>query len=137
MNKNARSKRGQVMSYQDSIGDQPGVNGEHLQGIIVPLDLPEREILSQTLQADGSIEVHVKAITDREACPSCGKICVKIHDTRGRVKKDIALRNYQVRLVLYKRRFRCFAWRRTFTEPDVTCGRYKRGPFSNWTKIVV
>jgi transposase len=126
MNKNARSKRGQVMSYQDIIGDQPGITGEHLQGSIVPLDLPELEILSQTLQADGSIEVHVKAITDREACPSCGKICVKIHDTRGRVKKDSALRNYQVRLVLYKRRFRCFACRRTFTETDVTCGRYKR-----------
>lgn len=114
------------MSYQDSIGNQPRVNGEQFQGIIVPLDLPELEIVSQALQADGSIEVHVKAITDREACPHCGKLCVKIHDIRGRVKKDIALRNYQVRLVLYKRRFRCFACRRTFTETDVTCGRYKR-----------
>jgi hypothetical protein len=34
---------------------------ESKQGIIVPLDLPEFEIVSQCLQADGSIEVQVRA----------------------------------------------------------------------------
>jgi transposase len=126
MNKNARSKRGQVMLQQHSIDDQPRADSSPTEGIIVPLDMPELKILSQCLQTDGSIEVHVIARTDREACPTCRNVCMKIHDTRGRVKRDIALREYQVRLVIHKRRFRCIACRRTFTETDSVCGRGKR-----------
>ncbi len=114
------------MSHQHIIENQPEAESEQRQGIRVPLDLPELEIVSQSLQADGSLEVHVKAITDRQACPTCGKVCVKIHDTRGRGKKDLALANHQVRLVLYKGRFRCLACRRSFTETDSACERYKR-----------
>jgi transposase len=114
------------MPSQHIIDTQSGVGSEQVQGIIVPLDLPEFKILGQEIQADGSIEVHVMALTDREACPRCNKISVKIHDRRGRIKRDISLRNHQIRLVVYKRRFRCLRCRRTFTEIDSTCGKYKR-----------
>src|SRR4051794_8363642 len=114
------------MPSQHSIPIQSQAESKQLEGIVVPLDLPDLKIVKQEVQTDGSIEVHVRALTDREACPRCRNICVKVHDTRMRGKRDINLRNYQIRLVLYKRRFRCFACQRTFIEPDSICGRYKR-----------
>jgi transposase len=114
------------MPHQHTIESHQRGETEQSQGILVPLDLPEFTILSQCLQADGSILVHVIATTDREACPTCGTICVKIHDIRGRKKRDMALRTHQIQLVVQKRRFRCLACRRTFTETDRACGRYRR-----------
>jgi len=114
------------MHHQQNRDDQLLAESSPIQGILVPLDLAELKMLRQSLESDGSIEVHVIATTDREACPTCKSMCVKVHDTRGRVKRDGALRDHQVCLVLYKRRFRCMACRRTFTEPDKVCGRYKR-----------
>jgi len=96
------------------------------QGIIVPLDLPEFEIVSQCMGADGSIEVQVRAREESQACPRCGEESSKVHDRRKRVKRDIQLRGYQVYLILYKRRFRCATCRRPFTERDSACGRYQR-----------
>jgi len=126
MNKIATSKQGQVMLQQHNINDQFLTESSPTQGILVPLDLAELKVVRQSLQPDESIEVHVRATTDREACPRCKTICVKIHDTRGRVKRDMSLREHHVHLVLAKRRFRCMVCRRTFTESDSVCGRYKR-----------
>ena len=114
------------MPSQHIIPVQSQAEGEQPEGILVPLDLPDLKIVKQEVQTDASIEVHVRALTDREACPRCCNICVKVHDTRMRGKRDINLGNYQIRLVLYKRRFRCFTCQRTFTESDSICGRYKR-----------
>jgi transposase len=114
------------MPDQHSIATQPRGESEQQAGIIVPLDLPEFKILSQHVQADGSIEVHVIAHSEREACPQCKSMWVKIHDIRQRGKRDIALRGHQICLVVAKRRFRCFLCQRTFTESDSACGRYKR-----------
>jgi transposase len=96
------------------------------QGIVVPLDLPEVQIFGQEIQPNGKIEVHVIAHTSGDTCPNCGTFSEKIHDIRGRVKRDIFLRSYQVRLILYKRRFRCVLCKKTFTEKDGICGRYRR-----------
>src|SRR5947209_2936932 len=126
MNKTFPSNPGQVMPEQHTIDDQMHAARSSTQGIVVPLDLADFRIVSQSLQPDGSIEVQVIAITDRAACPTCQQTCVKIHDTRGRVKRDSALRTYPIRLLIMKRRFRCLACRRTFTEADSVCGRYKR-----------
>jgi transposase len=96
------------------------------QGIIVPLDLPEFEIVSQCIRADESIEVQVRARKESEACPRCGEESSKVHDSRKRVKRDIRLGGYQVYLIVHKRRFRCATCRRPFTERESACGRYKR-----------
>lgn len=114
------------MSSQHIIGTQTDGTGEQQKGIIVPLDLPELEIVSQSLRADGSIEVHVRAIKEKDACPKCGNMCVKVHDVRERVKKDRSLGHHQVLLVFSKRRFRCLVCQGTFTQADSSCGRYKR-----------
>jgi transposase len=114
------------MPEQHTIDDQIRPQNSSPQGILVPLDLADFKIVSQSIQPTGSIEVQVIATTDRANCPTCQKTCVKIHDTRGRVKRDIALRTYPLRLIIVKRRFRCLACRRTFTETESICGRYKR-----------
>jgi transposase len=97
-----------------------------LQGIFVPLDLPGLRILRQIIRKDGTIEIHVIAATDSETCPYCERTSQKIHDTRVRMKRDIALRKHQVEIMLHKRRFRCPGCQRTFTEPDAACGRRRR-----------
>lgn len=114
------------MPQQHIIEVQSSKEDEQSQGIFVPLDLPNFKILYQDLQADGSIEVHIISRTDGEACPKCNTFCVKVHERRGREKRDISLRTYQVRIILYKRRFRCSICQKSFTERDTICGRYKR-----------
>lgn len=114
------------MSNKHSIDGQRTGESEPNQGIIVPLDLPELTILSQSMRADESIEVHVKARKESAVCQKCGQASTKVHDSRKRVKRDIQLRGYQVFLILHKRRFRCATCRKPFTETDSACGRYKR-----------
>lgn len=94
--------------------------------ISVPLALPGMQILSQQLLADGSIEVLIRATTDRATCPHCGRVSPKCHDTRWRRKRDVPLSRHAVVLVLGKRRFRCAGCQRTFTETDTACGWRRR-----------
>lgn len=114
------------MQKKHTIEEQERRECEPTQGIIVPLDLPEFEIVSQCLRADGQIEVQVQAKKEGEACPKCGKISKKMHDRRQRVKRDVMLGTYHVSLILQKRRFRCAACRRPFTETESGIGKYKR-----------
>ena len=111
--------------------DQHTIEGQShstypVQGIFVPLDLPGLRILNQNIREDGTIEVHVIALTESETCPDCGVRSEKVHDTRIRVKRDIAIRSHKVEIMLHKRRFSCASCHRTFTENDAAFGRRKR-----------
>lgn len=53
-------------------------------------------------------------------------MCAKQHDIRPRSKRDVPLREHQVELVLYTRRFWCRRCQKAFTESDKVCGRGKR-----------
>jgi transposase len=114
------------MANKHTIDGQRTGESEPNQGIIVPLDLPELTILSQSVGEDESIEVHVRAKQESAVCPRCGEESSKVHDRRKRVKRDIQLRGYQMHLILHKRRFRCVRCQRPFTEADRACGRYQR-----------
>ena len=96
------------------------------QGIVVPLELEGLRILRQAVQSDGTIRVEVMGTNERAPCAHCGAICVKQHDVRPRIKRDVPLRGHRVELVLYKRRFWCLRCHKTFTESDSACGRRKR-----------
>ena len=96
------------------------------EGILVPLDLPDLHILSQEWQPNGTIRIEAMATSTQATCPHCQRRCVKIHDTRRRKKRDLALREHQVELILHKRRFTCLACHTSFTEPDTACGRRRR-----------
>lgn len=110
------------MPTQHSTGKE--VNQE--QGIVVPLELKGLRILKQEMQADGRIRVEVMGTNERAECPHCGAICVKQHDVRQRIKRDVPLRGHRVELVLYKRRFWCMRCHKACTESDSACGRRKR-----------
>ena len=92
------------------------------EAILVPLDLDGLHIVNQHWLANGTIRVEVIATTTQATCPHCHKQCVKIHDTRPRKKRDRALREHRVEVILLKRRFRCLQCRKAFTEPDRACG---------------
>lgn len=110
------------MCTQHSIGKE--ANQE--QGIVVPLELAGLRILKQEVQPDGRIRVEVIGTNERAQCPHCGVVCVKQHDVRPRIKRDVPLRGHRVELVLYKRRFWCLRCHKAFTESDSACGRRKR-----------
>ncbi len=96
------------------------------QGIVVPLELAGLRILTQEVQVDGRICVEVIGTNERATCPHCGAVCVKQHDVRKRIKRDVPLRGHRVELVLYKRRFWCLRCHKACTESDSACGRRKR-----------
>lgn len=96
------------------------------EGIVIPLNLPEFRLLAQEQQEDGSLSVKVIARTDSAQCPHCQQLCDQVHDCRPRVKRDINLREYPVKLIVLKRRFRCCRCVKTFTEPDRACGPRRR-----------
>ncbi len=110
------------MSSQHSTGKE----ADQEQGIVVPLELEGLCILKQEVQADGTIRVEVMGTNERAPCPHCGMVCVKQHDVRPRIKRDVPLRGHRVELVLYKRRFWCLRCHKAFTESDSACGRRKR-----------
>jgi len=114
------------MSEKHTIDEQRVRENEPKQGIIVPLDLPEFEILSQNMGSGESIEVHVKAKQESVVCPRCGAESSKVHDIRKRIKRDTQLGVYEIYLVVHKRRFQCVTCGKPFTESDHACGQYKR-----------
>jgi transposase len=96
------------------------------QGIVVPLELEGLRILKQEVQPDGRIRVEVMGTYERAECPHCRASCLKQHDIRQRIKRDVPLRGHRVELVLHKRRFWCIHCHKACTESDSACGRRKR-----------
>lgn len=96
------------------------------EGIFVPLNLPEFQVLGQVWNQDGSLKITVMAKSETAMCPRCQSYSHQIHDRRERLKRDLMLREYRVNLIVIKRRFRCCDCSKTFTEPDTACGRRRR-----------
>lgn len=96
------------------------------EAIRVPLDLEGFHMVKQEIESDKQIRVEVISKATSAICPRCHSRCRKIHDQRPRVKRDQELRGYQVQLVIWKRRFRCFQCHQPFTEEDQACGFRRR-----------
>lgn len=95
-------------------------------GMVVPLELANLRIVRQEMQADGTLRIEVIGTNDRASCPHCGVISVKQHDIRPRCKRDIPVRDHQVQVILYKRRYWCMNCHKAFTESDSACGYRRR-----------
>ena len=95
-------------------------------GIVVPLALSEFRVVEQSGPCDGILSVKVIAKTTTAQCPHCQQESDAVHDCRERRKRDLRVREYQVSLIVLKRRYRCWQCRRTFTEPDEACGPRRR-----------
>ncbi len=87
-----------------------------LEGLVV-LDLSEH--------AD-RIEVAAEYSGEAAICPCCGRSTWQVHERRKQRKRDAELWGKPVWIYLWKRRFRCRACHKVFTEDDPACGRRRR-----------
>ncbi len=92
----------------------------------MPLALPGLRIVQQRHTVEGELEVTVIGTQTRAPGPQCGRLSAKQHDVRSRRKRDVTLGAFPVTLILRKRRFRCVACARVFTEVDHACGWRRR-----------
>ena len=93
--------------------------------ISVALGLPELMILGQ-VELESHFEVTVRYRRDKIACPRCGSMMVRMHESTFQRKKDRKIRDKTVVVTLEKRRFRCLSCRKVFTEPDEIFGSRRR-----------
>lgn len=101
-------------------------DGDGANCIRVPLGLPGLRVVGQRSDRVGPVEVRVMSPTARAACPQCERVSATVHDTRWRPKRDLPCGEYEMTVLLGKRRFWCRSCARTFTEPDTACGRRRR-----------
>lgn len=90
----------------------------------LPIELPELRVHEWT-ETEDAIEVRAEFVTWEAPCPRCGAMSSTVYDHRPQRKRD-QLNGKLLWLVLLKRRFRCVACRKIFTEPDPLCGRRRR-----------
>jgi len=93
--------------------------------ITVLLGLSELRVRAEE-ETDYGIRVEVEYRVKEVVCPRCGERTAKVHGRRLQVKRDLRLWQKPVYLVLAKRRFRCRACGKVFSEPDPVCGQRRR-----------
>jgi transposase len=82
-------------------------------------------ILGQ-IELDDHFEVTVRYRAEKVACPGCGSMMVRKHESTFQRKKDRRLRDKMVILILEKRRFKCLSCGKVYTEPDEIFGPRRR-----------
>jgi Transposase and inactivated derivatives len=82
-------------------------------------------ILGQ-VELDDHFEITIRYRRDKVACPRCGSMMVRKHESTFQRKKDRKLRDKIVVITLEKRRFRCLFCSKVFTEPDEIFGSRRR-----------
>lgn len=95
------------------------------QNITISLDLPGVQVLGQRPGRAG-LEVWVRRAAPTARCPACRREVAKVHDRRPRRKRDLALGERPVTVVVVRRRFRCPWDERVFTEPEAEVGGWRR-----------
>lgn len=75
--------------------------------IILPLGLPELEIVNQETSAEGHLLLAVRYAHSTSVCPACQRPSNKLHDQRVQEARDVPLWDQPVHLRLIRRRFRC------------------------------
>lgn len=93
--------------------------------VAIPLDLAGFVVVGQEVRGR-LVEVRVIAEAQAAECPACQHLSAKVHDRRPRRLLDQPLGDYQVTLVVVRRRFRCPFCDLVFTETDELAGRRRR-----------
>ncbi len=93
--------------------------------ITIALGLQELKVLRHW-EEESRIVVEVAYRAEKGPCPGCGQWTPKVPSTRLQRKRDRRLGDKPVYLVVHKRRFRCWACRKVFTEPDPVSGPRRR-----------
>ena len=97
----------------------------HTDAITVRLRLPGVVVLG-AWEREHEIEVMGRYAKEEATCPRCGRSTWQVHQWHRQWKRDAPLWGKRVWVLLWKRRFRCRACRRVFTEDDPACGRRRR-----------
>jgi len=97
----------------------------HTDAITVRLRLPG-VVVQGAWEKEHEIEVVVRYANEEATCPRCGGSTWQVHQCHRQWKRDAPLWGKRVWVLLWKRRFRCRACRRVFTEDDPACGRRRR-----------
>ena len=97
----------------------------HTDAITVRLRLPG-VVVEGAWEKEHEIEVVVRYANEEATCPRCGGSTWQVHQWHRQWKRDAPLWGKRVWVLLWKRRFRCRACRRVFTEDDPACGRRRR-----------
>jgi transposase len=93
--------------------------------ISIELRLPELEVLDVD-ETEHWIEVVAQFKSATGDCPTCGRPSGQIHQSHLQRKRDARLWGKEVRIALFKRRFRCQWCDKVFMEADPVCGRRRR-----------
>lgn len=93
--------------------------------ITVLLQLPELRVREEE-ETEYGIRVGVEYRKGEVECPCCGERTARVHSRRLQAKRDIRVWDKPVYLLLNKRRFRCRACGKVFSEPDPVFGIRKR-----------
>ncbi len=93
--------------------------------ITVELRLAGLVVLDLAEHAD-RIEVATEYGCEEATCPRCGRSTWQVHERRKQRKRDAELWGKAVWIYIWKRRFRCRACHKVFTEDDPACGRRRR-----------
>ncbi len=93
--------------------------------ITVALGLRELRVRGEE-ETDWGIKVQVEYRVSDAECPECGEKAARVHSRKVQVKRDRRLWDKPVYLELTKRRFRCGACGRVFSEPDPVFGMRRR-----------
>ena len=93
--------------------------------ITIALGLREVRVLREEETAE-EITVEVMYRAQSAPCPRCRQRSPKVHSTRLQRKRDRRVRDKPVFLLLHKRRFRCVACKKVFSEPDALFGARRR-----------
>ena len=93
--------------------------------ITILLGLPEVRVVGQE-ETETEINVEVTYRAESAVCPRCGRETAKVHSTRPQPKRDGRIGKKLVFLILHKRRFRCLACAKVFSEPDPVFGARRR-----------
>lgn len=93
--------------------------------ITIELGLPEVRVVREE-EREHEIIVEVQYRTARAVCLRCGQETSRVHSVQRQWKQDRRLWDKPVWLWLHKRRFRCGACGKVFTEPDPVFGHRRR-----------
>lgn len=93
--------------------------------ITIELGLPDLIIESQHTEGEALV-ITVRFSRTECQCPRCGALTGRVHQYHQQLKQHWPIWGRVVLLALRKRRFRCGACGRIFTEPDELCGTRRR-----------
>ncbi|MCK4259580.1 MAG: transposase family protein [Halanaerobiales bacterium] len=89
------------------------------------LKIPELEVLTFR-KKENMLILDVESKAGGNHCPSCGKWCTKVHQTRPQPVRHLTIAGDPVILILHKHRYKCTCGQRPWNKTIPGIRRYQR-----------